>query len=929
MVFPATPLPVVVEAMFDGTTWTTITGDVYVRDGIEITRGQANEASKAEPSKAALTLNARSGNYSPRNPTGTHYGLIGRNTPLRLSVDQATSYLSIDAATGTTPAAGCSVTTPDAAALDITGDIDLRFDADLASWREQMELVTKWTVAGNQRSYFLVLLPAGTLNLFTSSDGTATVNAVSTVPVPVTTGRLAVRVTLDVDNGAGGRTTTFYTSDTIGGTWTQLGDPVVAAGTTSIFSGSGVLVVLDNPNSSNTASIIRGRVLAAQVRNGIAGTVVANPDFTVQAHGATSFVDSTAKTWTLTGVVSLQKRDYRSVGEVPAWPTRWDLSQKDVWAPITADGIMRRLGTGASPLRSPMYAGSIKLASLLAYWPCEDGSDSARFGSAVTGGFPLIPAGQPGYATNSEFQSSAALPEFSGAKVTGRIGTYTNTGALQIRFLFRIPAGGAANTSIVARVTCSGTIARWDLTYGTGGTLALSAWDSDGTLITSSGAVAFAVDGKLLRGNIQLATNGADVDYTFGTLEVGASLAGGSSGTVTGRTLGKITSLEMNPKNLLTDTVFGHITVQSLSSNIFDLASQLKGYAGERAGRRFQRLCRENGLDHVILGAADATEPLGVQRPLTLLDLLRECATVDGGLMFEPRDFLGLALRTRESLQSQPATVTVPYACLVQLEPVDDDTNVINDVTVSRPNGASARAVRQSGPLSVLEPPNGVGLYDTALEVNVASDDQLPDQAGRRMALGTVDEPRYPAVTLKQENSSVAANAALLAQLVVLDLGDRIDVSGPLPAWLPPETISQLTLGSTETLYPFERELTLVCVPESPYRVTQYASTTALAAAGVPPAAGRYYNSGTTLTGSENSTDTSWAITSPVDGRRWTTDPAQFPQDWMCEGERVRVTAISGTTNLQTATVQRSINGVVKAHSAGAVITPFQPAIYG
>lgn len=931
MVFPQTQLGLHAEA-YIGTSWTDLVAlkDVRASDGVVIRRGLSGEGSSPEPAVCTLTLNNAGGKYSPRNPTGANYGLIGRNTPLRVSVDQATSYLRIDDETGNTPVGGCSVSTPDNAALDITADLDIRIDLDLSSWSEAMELLTKWTDAGNQRSYALILEPTGKLLFWHSTDGTAAgmVGARSTIPVPISSGRLAVRVALDVSDGAGNRVRTFYTSTTgVDGTWTQLGDPVTAVGTTSVFASSAILSLLDNPNSTLGVSMIRGRLYGAQVRNGIAGTVVANPDFTAQSHGATSFADSAGRTWTLNGAVSLQKRDYRFTGEIPAWPIRWDPSGHNVYAPLEAAGVMRRLAQGVAPLQSAMYRGSIKLANLIAYWAAEDGQESASFGSVLAGGTVMAPIGDVQFASNSEFKGSLALPEFNGGRVSGKVANYTNTGANQVRFLLRIPAGGAVNSSVIARVYTTGTAARWDLTYGTGGTLSLSAWDPDGTLISTSGDVGFTVNGKLVRANIQIETSGSDIAYTFGILQAGALAALGSSGTVASRTMGKITNVQLNPKSLLTDTVFGHITVQSLSSNIFDLAPQMQGYSGETAGRRFQRLCREHDLDHVIVGDADETEPMGVQRPMTLLDLLKECAFVDGGQLFEPRDFLGLGLRTRASLQSQPAAVTVPYTSLGQLDPVDDDQQTLNDVTVTRPEGSTSRAVLGTGPLSYLPPPTGVGRYDTQVEVNVDNDTQLPNQAGWRLHIGTVDEPRYPVIRIGQENPRVATSTSLLAQLAVLDLGDRIDVTGP-PAWLPPETISQLVVGWTETMGPKERALALVCVPESPYRVTRYAATTALAAAGVPPAAGRYASSGTTLVGSESTTDTTWSISTPS-GPRWTTDPTQFPQDWMCEGEQVRVTAISGTTSTQTATVQRSINGVVKAHSAGAVITPLQPAIYG
>jgi hypothetical protein len=53
--------------------------------------------------------------------------------------------------------------------------------------------------------------------------------------------------------------------------------------------------------------------------------------------------------------------------------------------------------------------------------------------------------------------------------------------------------------------------------------------------------------------------------------------------------------------------------------------------------------------------------------------------------------------------------------------------------------------------------------------------------------------------------------------------------------------------------------------------------------------------------------------------------PAEFPFGATCEGEDVTVTAITGSSSPQTFTVTRSVNGVVKAHSAGADLSLTDP----
>lgn len=183
--------------------------------------------------------------------------------------------------------------TPDHASLDIIGDIDLEVEIRLDDWTPfSIEtFLTKWDAAGNQRSYWFGINASGTLLVQWSTNGTNEISkSSSTSPVIPANGRLALRVTIDVDNGAAGNDVKFYTAPDINGTWTQLGTTVTTAGVTSIHSGTAPLRIGDTMN---------GNIFAARVLQGIAGTVVANPDFSAQAVGITSFVDAAGKTWTI------------------------------------------------------------------------------------------------------------------------------------------------------------------------------------------------------------------------------------------------------------------------------------------------------------------------------------------------------------------------------------------------------------------------------------------------------------------------------------------------------------------------------------------------------------------------------------------------------------------------------------------------------
>ena len=207
---------------------------------------------------------------------------------------------------------GNTATTPDNAALDITGDIDIRFDGEPADgWATGASfriLVSKWGLNGIQDpnlSYRFGMYPTGLLQFAWSTTGSGGgINAFdSTAAVPIASGRLAVRVTVSVNNGAGGKTATFYTAPTIDGPWTQLGAAITSGGTTSFASTNSLLILGFDDDGSQEPFI--GKIYAAQVRNGINGTIVANPNFTNKAPGTTSFTDSAGRVWTIGGSAAI------------------------------------------------------------------------------------------------------------------------------------------------------------------------------------------------------------------------------------------------------------------------------------------------------------------------------------------------------------------------------------------------------------------------------------------------------------------------------------------------------------------------------------------------------------------------------------------------------------------------------------------------
>jgi hypothetical protein len=193
---------------------------------------------------------------------------------------------------------GQYASTPDTAALSITGDIDIQAKVALTDWTPSavQGLVFKYGLA-TFRSYRFQVDTAGTLTLTWSTDGTATNTRTSTVATGFADGAERwVRVTLDADNGASGHDAIFWTS-TDGAIWSQLGTTITTAGTTSIFDSSSLLAVGADSNGNTPAN---GTVYRAIVKNGIDGTTVFDADFSTQTADALAFTESSTNAATVT-----------------------------------------------------------------------------------------------------------------------------------------------------------------------------------------------------------------------------------------------------------------------------------------------------------------------------------------------------------------------------------------------------------------------------------------------------------------------------------------------------------------------------------------------------------------------------------------------------------------------------------------------------
>lgn len=916
---PKSPFPdefLGVDLEYDGV-WNPIDlGTDLDQAGFRVAHGARDEGGEADASSLSFTVANGTGKYSPRNPSSPLFGKISRNTPARARVALGAPWLDLE-----TPAA--RATTPDTSNLDITGDIDIRWWGYRDSWTVAADLISKYSTTGNQRSWLLRAEANGTLCLFWSVDGTAVLEARSTVPLPSWAGEVAVRVTLDVDNGAAGRTAQFFYAETLSlgtapdtGAWVQLGTDVVQASTTSIFNSTAVLTLGKEPTSA--AGTPPQQVYGWSVRSGIAGAQTTRTQAVVSdvAAGSVSFADSTGKVFTVTDG-SVTNAHSLAVCEVAEWPMDWNRTGgPSVLTTVEANGVSRRLGQGEEALDSAIYRSITNKANpnLIAYWPMEDGTEATSFGAAV-GRYSTGWAGDPSLAAYDGFGGSNPIPTFGDTRSRFRSARVSATAGIQVRHLMHVPAAGIPDDTRLLTINFYANdppdLGSVTVYYRPAGGLELRGYNSDGTDIGGSGPVAFDVDGKDLRVAVTLIQDGSDVDFILTTVDADASGLQWS-GTLSGRPLTSLQDVILNPGRVdLGQTAFGHMTIENSISTVFDVQpAVLAGYEGEAASTRLTRLSAERGVPVVLRSVSSLPTPLGPQRADTFLNLVRQTVQADGGIVHDDPSSVSLRYRSLYSLGSQPAVV-IPYDDnrVIPFRPVDDDGLIRNRVTVERPGGSRVTKEATVGALSTQPVPDGVGVYAEALTRNVETDELADRTASWLLHVGTWDEGRYPTLGVDLANPFFLGNPVLTRQLLRLVPGDRLVILDP-PSWLPPFSVDVLVMGVQVDATPHSLRLTWTCIPARPYRV------------GYWNAGHRYSAEGTVLTSGVSATTTTLPLTLP-ELVSWTHADGDY--EILVGGELMRVTNVSGGNSM---TVLRSLNGVVKAHSAGAAVALADPSFY-
>jgi hypothetical protein len=889
--------------------WVDITAAVRVDQGVTISAGRRDERSTVQPGSCTLKLDNDSGDFCRTNPLGQWYGLLSKNTPLRVRVTPTAPEIvdpftrSVSSGWGYTPTGQPWYSYRSAGSLT-----DFATTGSSGTHAVQTNL-----------SHRLSYLPTVQLQ-------DAQVAATVTVAVP--TGGVIEPLNLLL---RGQDTSTYYmcrlvvtqTTNAVSATIIRVVDGVeTVLGTTS----AGLTHAAATPlraRAEAAGETIRIRAWQGSTEPGtwtlsVTDNAISLPGWVgIRSGIGSGNTNVKPLTFTYDDVQVLGEHDLFT-GEVPEWAPRWDESMVDRTVPITAAGVLRRLSQGASALHSPAYralTSDADAATLVAYWPLEEQSGATLVQSPV-GSLPPTVSGDVSLGGYTGAPSTPRMVRFGTSGFMSFTVPYYSSTQHKVIALWAVPAGGVSPDRVLLRMHCAGgSLSHVELNVSPAGDLTVAGYIGT-TMVDFVGPISFAVNGQDVMISVEFTETGGNID----PVRIFVQYAGGTilqfDSDFAGQSIGRITDIVAAPFNL-PSVGFGHLAVANDTTDgmraflisTSETRAGVTGYRGEDVSTRLARVAAEENLPMVVWPGA--TVEMGAQPDDTLLNILRQGEAADHGVLYEFG--AGLAYQPREARYvavdggtgaEVVLTLDADAGEIAPPEPVDDDQALRNDVVVDRAGGGSGR-FEATGAMA---PTGPVGRYDERVTLNVLGDEVLVDHAAWLVALGTVDDLRWPAIPLV-----LTGRASLALRWLGAGIGSRIQIINPPPG-VGPGPIELFIEGWSCRIGWGSWTVNLVCSPARPYwtAVLEGSGNTSRLDARDASLQSGVTNSATSLT--VTTTDCVW-----------TTAAADFPFDIEIGGEQITVTNITGASSPQTFTVTRAVNGVSKAHLAGAQVRLWQP----
>lgn len=894
----------VTQLLVDGV-WTDVTdvgGGVRYEPNITVERSSLGYLSKGDPTKVTLNLDNRDGTYSPKNLLSPLYGMLGRNTKLRVAYrPNRGSYTDVTDTFSRTASSGWGTAdsghlwsftgfgTVTAADWDVTGGVGRHKVGAANAWRlsyiplsiEDVDITTTFTapsVSGGSVDVNLIfrgiddVSPLLTVRLNTDHSVTVQFTTRESVNLGSAT------VSGLTHSGQALRARAYATGDRwYGKVWAAAGaEPddwdlavVDTTGEPVVPGWAGIETVV---NSGNT-----------------------NP-----------------KPLTVTyDNVSMVQELPRAVVEVPQWPQSWDPSETDIVTQVEGYGPLYAMQQATKPARSCLYRYTLHNEPDF-YWPMEDGQDSVSAASAVDGVGPLvayqavatITPGLLAFGQGKGSGGSAPILDLaSGGSLTAIVPDNGNfTDHWSIDWVARFPLngqdddGGNPGTMLTWTTASSGTNLdqftvdagfTWRLFYGD------ASANQGRAIATGSSLPNPYTDGQPHHYRVTAEQHGSDVTISLYYDGVLVGLGGDFSddGEPTA-TLGRITEVRVNdstPDGGDWMPSIGHVTIWygDTPSSGGTAADAAAGFPGEWSTSRFRRLCREDSVayqvDEPLTGPRTLMGPQQVGRFIDLLDAVR---STERGYIYELRGSFALGFCTRPLLYNQDAALELDYdAGHFTSMPRPDNTFEIvsNDVTVSAIGGTSGRAVDTDGPLGT----DAIGPRDIGIDINSYDADYPRQVAGWILAQATETDEMFPslAVTLTADTDDT-----MFEQAITADVTNAMTVDN-LPVWVGSNSRNLLLVATQETLGRYLWDLNYSTIPGNVYQVLVLDD----------PVRSKLDSDASSLVSAIASSDTTFSVITESGHSAWTTTDAEFgadgPLDVTVRDERIRVTDIAHVLN--------------------------------
>jgi hypothetical protein len=928
--------PRVPEVEFYLDQWRAVSSDVRQGTSIVETRGRKDWATKISPARCTLTLDDGpdhgDGDYDPDNPLGQWYGLLTRNTPMRYALRYGLDE------------------------FDRANQADWGASPDMGNWTTFSAGTGSSSITSNQGLHSIGATSSFVANRLTDvNQRNVEVYDEFTLGAITVTGGAIEPANLMLRGHTGGDYWLLRASIAITGTLSlsiMLTGAATIAGPVPVFSypAGGTDVGIRFQAEGET---LRGKVWRLDQGEPLAWTLETNVVNETLGSGWVGVRSGVAAGNTNTKPIVVTHKHFRVrlpqfIGETATLETQSTVDHKDMRTNVEAASIRRRLSQGEATLDTALRRYITRGESpfgLADYWPLDDEATAATRTDNLLGGAPVkfirgpssglgainygvdtkllaTPKGAE-LTTDARLQFNVTPTDFSttdgysftwlqrvGPGSVGWVIFDTSTHQIFIDFnagVFTIRRSSKSIVEVITLMTITldtaivqeGTDNEWHMIgYGhrvSGGTVTYE----------------FAVDDYLVQTSATSTMGQPNWIAVLADAEPN-SLMGVAHMVALQRSLYNFSGLPGFPYSILRDIYLGR--------------------PEEHAGTRFLRLLAEEGIASAMIGAPADTPAMGPQRPLSVLQLTDECIDVDQGSAFDARGSLALGMRTHRSITAKDALVTLDYIGQVapDFKKTTDDQGAKNDVTAKRPNGDSYRVEQTTGPRNVSDPgsnPDAVGRYDSTVnpDPNVPADVQLPNQASWRVHMGTVDEPRYPTLTVNLAAEDMQADPVATSGVLDVGVDDALTVTGA-SARRVYDDIRLIARGYTSTVdTAYQHKIVFNCEPYAPLDVAVYDDTD-----------DRWGTATSSLNASLTDSATSFTV-SVTAGEPWTQAAGEFPLDVMIGGERVRISAIAAPSSATPPLTQvftvagggRAINGVVKAHSAGAAVTHFRNVYNG